>query len=266
MASDVAARGLDIPAVSHIFNFDVPTHSEDYVHRIGRTGRAGRTGNRPDDRHPRRRQIRPVDRKTDRQADRVGWQSGGRRFSGARRSFRRQRGPRRGTQSRRRGRHADGDAVTRAASGAPSASRGSGPRSQANRRNQEARPSARTTARHRSSRPVRAEHPRASCTKRREDASRAVGFSDHVPAFLLRPVRMPSEEPSARRGLRPAAARLRGRIQQSRPGPRASRDHCRLGARRGGLSRARPRAVASSGLPTDRIRGRRSISSIPTRR
>ena len=40
----MAARGLDIPNVSHIFNFDVPIHSEDYVHRIGRTGRAGRSG------------------------------------------------------------------------------------------------------------------------------------------------------------------------------------------------------------------------------
>ena len=44
VASDVAARGLDIPAVSHIYNFDVPIHADDYVHRIGRTGRAGRTG------------------------------------------------------------------------------------------------------------------------------------------------------------------------------------------------------------------------------
>ncbi len=44
IASDVAARGLDIPAVSHVFNFDVPVHAEDYVHRIGRTGRAGREG------------------------------------------------------------------------------------------------------------------------------------------------------------------------------------------------------------------------------
>ncbi len=44
VASDVAARGLDIPAVSHIFNFDVPFHPDDYVHRIGRTGRAGRQG------------------------------------------------------------------------------------------------------------------------------------------------------------------------------------------------------------------------------
>ncbi len=44
VASDVAARGLDIPAVSHIFNYDVPFHADDYVHRIGRTGRAGRSG------------------------------------------------------------------------------------------------------------------------------------------------------------------------------------------------------------------------------
>ncbi len=44
VASDVAARGLDIPAVSHIYNFDVPIHPDDYVHRIGRTGRAGRSG------------------------------------------------------------------------------------------------------------------------------------------------------------------------------------------------------------------------------
>ncbi|MDG1471677.1 MAG: DEAD/DEAH box helicase [Ascidiaceihabitans sp.] len=43
-ASDVAARGLDVPSVSHVFNFDVPSHAEDYIHRIGRTGRAGREG------------------------------------------------------------------------------------------------------------------------------------------------------------------------------------------------------------------------------
>ncbi len=44
VCSDVAARGLDIPSVSHVFNYDVPSHPEDYVHRIGRTGRAGRSG------------------------------------------------------------------------------------------------------------------------------------------------------------------------------------------------------------------------------
>jgi superfamily II DNA/RNA helicase len=44
VCSDVAARGLDIGGLSHVFNFDVPFHAEDYVHRIGRTGRAGREG------------------------------------------------------------------------------------------------------------------------------------------------------------------------------------------------------------------------------
>jgi superfamily II DNA/RNA helicase len=55
VCSDVAARGLDIGGLSHVFNFDVPIHAEDYVHRIGRTGRAGLAGNAltiaaPDDR------------------------------------------------------------------------------------------------------------------------------------------------------------------------------------------------------------------------
>jgi len=44
VASDVAARGLDIPTTSHVFNFDVPHHADDYVHRIGRTARAGAAG------------------------------------------------------------------------------------------------------------------------------------------------------------------------------------------------------------------------------
>jgi superfamily II DNA/RNA helicase len=55
VCSDVAARGIDIGGLSHVFNFDVPHHSEDYVHRIGRTGRAGKEGRAftiatPDDR------------------------------------------------------------------------------------------------------------------------------------------------------------------------------------------------------------------------
>jgi superfamily II DNA/RNA helicase len=44
VASDVAARGLDVVGMSHVFNFDVPSYAEDYIHRIGRTGRAGRPG------------------------------------------------------------------------------------------------------------------------------------------------------------------------------------------------------------------------------
>jgi len=56
VCSDVAARGLDIDGLSHVFNFDVPHHAEDYVHRIGRTGRAGLAGEAftiasPEDRH-----------------------------------------------------------------------------------------------------------------------------------------------------------------------------------------------------------------------
>ena len=44
VATDIAARGLDIAGVSHVINYDVPENAEDYVHRIGRTGRAGRSG------------------------------------------------------------------------------------------------------------------------------------------------------------------------------------------------------------------------------
>src|SRR5699024_12276690 len=44
VATDVAARGLDITGVTHVYNFDIPQDPESYVHRIGRTGRVGRTG------------------------------------------------------------------------------------------------------------------------------------------------------------------------------------------------------------------------------
>ena len=72
VASDVAARGLDIPAVSHVFNYDIPHHAEDYVHRIGRTGRAGRAGAVLYAGEPRRREVAGGHREADRPADRVG--------------------------------------------------------------------------------------------------------------------------------------------------------------------------------------------------
>lgn len=44
VATDVAAKGLDFPDIQHVINFDMPTEIENYVHRIGRTGRCGKTG------------------------------------------------------------------------------------------------------------------------------------------------------------------------------------------------------------------------------
>jgi superfamily II DNA/RNA helicase len=44
VATDVAARGIDVPTISHVINYGLPKKAEDYVHRIGRTGRAGRNG------------------------------------------------------------------------------------------------------------------------------------------------------------------------------------------------------------------------------
>ena len=67
--SDVAARGLDIPNVSHVFNYDVPSHAEDYVHRIGRTGRAGRLGRARTIANAAGRQVHRRDREADRDHD-----------------------------------------------------------------------------------------------------------------------------------------------------------------------------------------------------
>ena len=72
VASDVAARGLDIPAVSHVFNYDIPHHAEDYVHRIGRTGRAGRAGAVLHAGGAGRREIARRHREADRPASRMG--------------------------------------------------------------------------------------------------------------------------------------------------------------------------------------------------
>ena len=71
VCSDVAARGLDIPDVSHVINYDAPHHSEDYVHRIGRTGRAGKSGSRADPRLAHRPEGDRRDREAHRAQDRL---------------------------------------------------------------------------------------------------------------------------------------------------------------------------------------------------
>lgn len=65
VATDVAARGLDVERISHVINFDIPDNSETYVHRIGRTGRAGRSGEAILFIHPRdKRSLRDIERRT----------------------------------------------------------------------------------------------------------------------------------------------------------------------------------------------------------
>ena len=112
-ASDVAARGLDIPDVSHIFNFDVPWQSDDYVHRIGRTGRAGKEGRSltlvtPDD----AKQLKDIERMLGAPVTWIGDPPSAEDLAGGRRG----RGRGRGRHERRR---RNGSAIARATAAAP---------------------------------------------------------------------------------------------------------------------------------------------------
>ncbi|MCY7541096.1 helicase-related protein, partial [Bacillus pumilus] len=70
--TDVAARGLDISGVTHVYNFDVPQDPESYVHRIGRTGRAGRTGMAVTFITPREKDmLRAIEKTTNRKMERM---------------------------------------------------------------------------------------------------------------------------------------------------------------------------------------------------
>jgi superfamily II DNA/RNA helicase len=195
VASDVAARGLDIPAVSHVFNYDVPHHAEDYVHRIGRTGRAGRSGHAYT-------LVAPGDEKSlaaiesligqpvpwdgpavaegGGSGERPRRDDGGRRGGRSRSSAPREREERSSTREPRPPRE-------------PRAAREAVP-SREPRPAREARPP-------REARPARVERDRDTSSgaemrtraPRREpvrggDDDRVVGLGDHVPAFLARPV------------------------------------------------------------------------------
>jgi superfamily II DNA/RNA helicase len=194
VCSDVAARGLDIPDVSHVFNFDVPTHSEDYVHRIGRTGRAGRSGVAitlvtPEDK-------KYVDQIQELIGKSVEWEGPGLSELPAplesARSHERGRGGRRGG-----GRGPRGAAEGESSRGAGRRGAYEGEARPVAARSEPVRPA---PVRSEPVRPVRSEAPRAAraqaFAERRErrprlsedDGPPVVGLGDHVPSFLLRPV------------------------------------------------------------------------------
>lgn len=181
VCSDVAARGLDIPDVSHVFNFDIPVHAEDYVHRIGRTGRAGKAGTALTI-------VAPIDKKHVAEIEKligkpIGWLDGA-DFSSlaadaeagaesssdgaakplSSRTARGKRG-RRGESERPERTHSHGREMSRAPA-----------------------TEARGESSHGQRKPAAAAHRGRSYSD--ADDSPVVGMGDHTPMFLLRPVRL----------------------------------------------------------------------------
>src|SRR5450432_15230 len=205
VCSDVAARGLDIPDVSHVINYDPPHHAEDYVHRIGRTGRAGKLGaaltivSRAD-----ARAVDDIEKLIERKID---WQVGGEEpiveeaAAEPRAERGRERSGRSGSGESRRHR-----AERPARLATPEA--GSEPQHREPRRHERHRP-----AESENREPVRAEReesareaprprqqpvrpgdaaPPARSHRHHDDADAPIiGLGDHVPSFLLRPVKLP---------------------------------------------------------------------------
>ena len=176
ICSDVAARGLDIPAVSHVFNFDVPTHPEDYVHRIGRTGRAGLSGialsivTRDDQRY-----IDDIEKLISRKID---WA---------------------GTTPEELGEdETQADEAPRRRSGRTERPAATAQATAASERRR--RPSPEATEQPSAVRPpIAAPRPQSASPRPQKrsrpiediDDDKVVGLGEHVPSFLLRPVRLP---------------------------------------------------------------------------
>jgi superfamily II DNA/RNA helicase len=187
VCSDVAARGLDIPDVSHVFNFDVPTHAEDYVHRIGRTGRAGKSGvaisivTRADEKH-----VAEIEKLI---GQKIGWLGDATLESvedagtepGAHEGR-----PRRGASAR-----GGGDVERRTPSRGRKRDSAEPPRTE---------PRGRKAPAPQDSIAVGAEPGPARARKRpreTEEEVAVVGLGDHVPMFLLRPVKLKPSKPAA---------------------------------------------------------------------
>jgi superfamily II DNA/RNA helicase len=183
VCSDVAARGLDIPDVSHVINYDPPHHSEDYVHRIGRTGRAGKLGvaltivTRAD-----ARAIEDIEKLINKKID---WQAGqDAPIEEAVESAEVAERGHRGGRGRSGGRGASGD------------HRHARP-ARPEREAPAARPSPPQRPAH-EQKPAHEQRPAPSGRRPRRDEEAdapVVGLGDHVPSFLLRPTRLPPARP-----------------------------------------------------------------------
>ena len=189
VCSDVAARGLDIPDVSHVINYDPPHHAEDYVHRIGRTGRAGKSGaaltivTRADAKAVADIE-KLIDTKIDVQAGEPIVETGEHAEAAPRRG---RGGPRAESESRhhraarpethRRAPRERTESEVAAAAPAPRHDQDPAP---AKRERSPAAPHQETPPRHA---PARA--------RQAERETPVIGMGDHIPSFLLRPVKLP---------------------------------------------------------------------------
>ncbi|MFC4173321.1 DEAD/DEAH box helicase [Microvirga sp. GCM10011540] len=181
VASDVAARGLDIPAVSHVFNYDIPHHAEDYVHRIGRTGRAGRTGYSftlvgPGD----EKSLAAIEKLIGQPIEWEGPSLAEMPSSGERPSRRRVRNEERSTRGRKGGRRSQSEGREERR---PERQEEAAPQSRQEQPRQEQAP--RAPRPERENRPARSPHGRSRHDH--DNDAPVVGLGDHVPAFLLRP-------------------------------------------------------------------------------
>jgi superfamily II DNA/RNA helicase len=207
VASDVAARGLDIPDVSHVFNYDVPHHADDYVHRIGRTGRAGKTGQTfmivtPADSKGLDKVLKLIGKAPNELTLDIDFSE----IKSEPREGRGRPGESRGRErGRSRGRERDAAPPARPAEDAPAAEAAPTPKEETRRearppreprpqRERSAEPAARSEPRN-EARPPRREEPRRDEPRRdeprrgreRDDDDRSVvGFGSDTPAFLMR--------------------------------------------------------------------------------
>jgi superfamily II DNA/RNA helicase len=184
VASDVAARGLDIPAVSHVFNFDVPFQADDYIHRIGRTGRAGRAGAALMISTPAEgKLVTAIEKLTGKTIERM--QVQGLEAATQSAEDKDDRRSKRG-KSRKKTSEEPRESTKSAEAESPRRNKKSQPKPRAETRREE-KPQAAA--------PIRAHETDGERDKRNEAAAKSAkthahgsGLGDHVPAFLLKPV------------------------------------------------------------------------------